>query len=225
MSIDGENILYSWYCNSDYESKSEKDFSELETAAKNGDDTAIDHLYGVKAELGIDVEQNIAALEERCKNGSRQAARNLGILYSEGVAENGKALETAVIIPQDFRKSAKYLSMAAEQKDLLALYALCMQSWLRCHLASDDEDYSELYPDTSSQDFLDAENWLLKFYTLKDDASLLEDEKEFVHEHLSIVASWLYWLYKSEYHKSPIHSEEKAAEWNAKAKDFDKEEA
>lgn len=215
MSIDGTDILYTWYCNSDSERNSEKDFSELEAAAKSDDETAIEHLYAVKAEAGIDVEKNLAALEELCNKGSRRAARNLGILYYEGIAQNENALEKSVILPCDFRKSAKYLSIAAEQKDVLALYALCMQSWLRCHLAArDDKEYRELYPDTTAQDFLDAEKWLLKFYSLKNDSSLSEEEKEYIQEHLFLVAGWLSGIYEIEYPDSPVQNIEKAAEWN-----------
>ncbi len=231
MSIDGVNILYNWFVwfvvNDEIPEEMEKAgerFSELESRASAGDEDAQAAVAGVRAENAEDVAKNLATLEALAAKGNALALLSLGVLYHEGIAENGDAPSKTVILPLDMKKSDFYLAQAEEKGNLTALYMLCLHTWFRCCVftrpdeeGEDLEDSERIYALPTEEDFLNGEKWLLKMIALAADKSLDDEKREYAESKESDARIWLSALYESDYPTSPIHNPEKAREWGKKS--------
>ena len=214
MSIDGVNILFSWICGDE-----ESEISNLKEQAAAGNEQAKIELAALDAENAENVSENIAFLEQAAQKDDVAANLYLGVIYSEGIAENGDTQKPKVILPQDWNKSNSYLEKAIGLGSIAAYSVRGMHTWLHCctFWNRDDEDEADnIMEPPVAQDYLDGEKYLLEFVALKDDKTLDEEKKAYVEELFEIFASWLSGLYGCENPVSPIYNKEKSLEWEKK---------
>ena len=211
MSIDDVNILFSWICGED-----EAEFESLKKDVADGNEKAKIELAALNVENAENVAENIDFLEKAAQKNDVGANLFLGVIYSEGIAENGSTENPLVIIPRDWEKSNSYLEKAIALGSLLAYKIRGVHTFLHCCCSNsyyDDESSATV----SRKDFLDGEKYLLEFIALKDDENLDEDRKSFVRENFALFASWLSALYGSENPASPFYDAEKSREWAEKS--------